>query len=221
MLQITEEKLLLEKDIREGLITHVEVLDSVKHMQLLPDIDMATTQQVADFYGVGVEAIKAVVFDHKDELLADGYATKTGREVKSLYAFFKKGNKIVSKRGHFLVETENGFVRMTNRSNGLFPKRAILRVGMLLRDSVVAKEVRNQLLNIEENAHYSIKTAEMDNELSLIEIEIGKAIISGDANLILTAMLKLDKYRKQEIERLEDELIAMGESLVWFTHYSE
>ena len=32
----------------------------------------------------------------------------------------------------------------------LFPKRAILRMGMLLRDSEVAKEVRTQLLNITE-----------------------------------------------------------------------
>jgi len=36
------------------------------------------------------------------------------------------------------------------RGSYLFPKRAILRTGMLLKKSEIAEEVRTQLLNIEE-----------------------------------------------------------------------
>ena len=37
---------------------------------------------------------------------------------------------------------------LPNRGMKLFPKRAILRVGMLLRDSEIAKEIRTRLLDI-------------------------------------------------------------------------
>ncbi|MCC2363915.1 Bro-N domain-containing protein [Bacillus cereus] len=50
----------------------------------------------------------------------------------------------------------------------LFPKRAILRVGMLLRDSEVAKEVRTQLLNIKENTVTDVKTYEIDYEQEVL-----------------------------------------------------
>ncbi|PDY07989.1 hypothetical protein COM83_33620, partial [Bacillus cereus] len=57
----------------------------------------------------------------------------------------------------------------------LFPKRAILRVGMLLRDSEVAKEVRNQLLNIEEHTATEVKTYEIDYEQQL-HLKLGQAV---------------------------------------------
>ena len=51
-------------------------------------------------------------------------------------------------RGYFKADGQ----KFANRSNLLFPKRAILNVGMLLRDSAVAKEVRNRLLDIVHDA---------------------------------------------------------------------
>ena len=45
-----------------------------------------------------------------------------------------------------------GLSSKTQRSLRLIPRRAILRIGMLLRDSHVAKTVRSYLLNVEEEA---------------------------------------------------------------------
>ena len=45
-----------------------------------------------------------------------------------------------------------------NRGLKIFPRRAILRIDMLLRDSSVAREVRTQLLNIEEKTSDDVKT---------------------------------------------------------------
>ncbi|MGE1009234.1 hypothetical protein [Bacillus cereus] len=59
--------------------------------------------------------------------------------------------------------------------SNIFPKRAILRVGMLLRDSEVAKEVRTQLLNIEEHTAAEVKTYEIDYEQDL-HLKLGQAI---------------------------------------------
>ena len=53
---------------------------------------------------------------------------------------------------------------MINRGLKVFPQRAIPRIGMLLRDSDVAKEVRTQLLNIEEKASGETKTHDIDEE---------------------------------------------------------
>lgn len=116
------------------------------------------------------------------------------------------GTKIINKRGHFLVETADGYVKMANRSNGLFPKRAILRVGMLLRDSEVAKEVRTQLLNIEEKAPEVIKKAEVDTELSLIKESMADAIISGDMTKYIEATVKLNAYKDRYTKQVEAKL---------------
>ncbi|MDG4655875.1 hypothetical protein P6P90_00860 [Ectobacillus antri] len=108
-------------------------------MLLLPNLEMATRKQVADFYKVEEYTIENLFIKHRKELVEDGYITKTGKELKNLLTLRNKGIEIKNTVGCFLIETEAGFVKMANRSNGLFPKRAILRVGMLLRDSEVAK----------------------------------------------------------------------------------
>lgn len=51
---------------------------------MLPELEMATTSQVADFYEVPMQAIKSLVTDKKDELTADGYITKYGKEIKDI-----------------------------------------------------------------------------------------------------------------------------------------
>lgn len=138
---------------RDKLVERVEALDKVKQLFLLPELEMATTQQVADFYGVSLDTIKWVVKRNRDELVTDGYNTLTGKESSDLYGDKLSLKKIETQKGKYVVTLRNNIeVSFSNRSNGFFPKRAILRVGMLLRDSEVAKEVRTQLLNIEESA---------------------------------------------------------------------
>lgn len=44
-------------------------------------------------------------------------------------------------------------ITINNRGLKAFSRRAVLRIGMLLQQSDVAKEVRTQLLNIEEKLH--------------------------------------------------------------------
>ena len=49
----------------DNLVNRVEVLDKVKDLLLLPELEMATTSQVADFYEVPMQAIKSLVTDKK------------------------------------------------------------------------------------------------------------------------------------------------------------
>ncbi|KXY02288.1 hypothetical protein P7D05_23810 [Bacillus paranthracis] len=125
--------------------------EKVKELLLLPNLEVATTKQVAEFYDVPLETIKTVVKDNKEELKTDGYITMPGIEIRDILDSNKLSlSKIKPRKGHFAVRTETGEVKIAYRSTAMFPKRAILRVGMLLKGSEVAKEVRTQLLNIEE-----------------------------------------------------------------------
>ncbi|PHF25522.1 hypothetical protein COF79_15240 [Bacillus toyonensis] len=130
---------------RDKLVERVEVLDKVKQLFLLPELEMATTQQVADFYGVNKKVIDNLVLKNKDEITGDGYKVIDGKDLVNL---LKRSTKIENMKGYVLIDGN----KVGYGSNGFFPKRAILRVGMLLRDSEVAKEVRTQLLNVEESA---------------------------------------------------------------------
>ncbi|RHW08275.1 hypothetical protein B7P27_14605 [Bacillus cereus] len=143
---------------RDSLVERVEVLEKVKDLLLLPELEMATTQQVADFYEIKYQTLTSLIEDRRDELVSDGYKTLPGKELVNL---LKRSAKIESMKGYVLIDGN----KVGYRSNGLFPKRAILRVGMLLRDSEVAKEVRTQLLNIEEHTATEVKTYEIDYEM--------------------------------------------------------
>ncbi|WP_176522706.1 hypothetical protein [Bacillus wiedmannii] len=154
---------------RDNLVNRVEVLEKVKNLLLLPELEVATTQQVADFYGVDLQAIKNVVGRNREELEYDGYKTSSGKEIREKLDGFKmKLSKIEPRLGHFVVIYKGEETRIAYRNVALFPKRAILRVGMLLRDSEVAKEVRTQLLNIEENTVADVKTYEIDYEVKFL-----------------------------------------------------
>lgn len=128
------------KQMREELISKVDVLDKVKSLILLPATEFATTRQVAEYYQVGIEAVKSIRFNNYDELLSDGIKEFSSKELKEFLV--KSLHDITNHRGYFTCSGE----KFSNGKTLLFTKRAILRVGMLLRDSEVAKEVRDLLL---------------------------------------------------------------------------
>ncbi|AEJ44358.1 hypothetical protein TC41_2459 [Alicyclobacillus acidocaldarius subsp. acidocaldarius Tc-4-1] len=125
--------LLLEvRELRDRLADRTDVLEKVKALTLLPDDLHATVALVASYYEVPKKAIDSLILDHRDELEQDGLRTISGAELIS----FK----------------EMGVVPKNTASLTIVPRRAILRIGMLLRDSQVAKTVRTYLLNVEEEA---------------------------------------------------------------------
>ncbi|GAA0663225.1 hypothetical protein GCM10010193_13240 [Kitasatospora atroaurantiaca] len=118
--------------MRGTLVGRTEALDKVKALRLLPDGVHVTTRMVADYFGVHEEAVNSVVRRHREELRESGMALLKGADLQD-----------------FLV------VNMTTRKSpgrGLtvFPRRAVLNVAMLLRDSEVARQVRAHLLDLAE-----------------------------------------------------------------------
>lgn len=136
---INESALLESKTLRDGVLERADVLDRVKALSLLPDGMHVTTAMVAAYFEVGLKAIESLVLDHREELVASGYRVLTGPELTS----FKEVSGIQSR----------------SRSLALYPRRAVLNVAMLLRDSEVARQVRVYLLDME----YLARTQPVDN----------------------------------------------------------
>jgi hypothetical protein len=124
-----EAALLESRALRDSVRNRTDSLDRVKALILLPDDIHVTTSMVADYFEVGVEAVKSLVKDHRRELTANGYRILAGQELRS----FK----------------DLSGIHPRTPSLALFSRRTVLNVAMLLQDSPVAREVRVHLLDTE------------------------------------------------------------------------
>lgn len=179
---MNENQLLEQKELREELIGRIEVLDKVKELILLPYGDSMTMDMVADYYEVGREAINSLVKDNRDEISEDGYTILESEQLKSFKNFCQ--------------------IKSRARSIAVFPRRAILRVGMLLRDSEIAKQVRTTLLNMADNKNtIQEETTKIDKNKELM-LEV---IFAKTDNERLIALNNLNRYQEEEKERIESE----------------
>ncbi|TDC76217.1 restriction endonuclease [Streptomyces hainanensis] len=172
-----ESDLLASRELRGRVLDRVDVLDKVKTLRLLPDGLHVTTRMVAEFYEVDREAVKKVVIRHRGELVESGLRVLEGLELQR----FKRDNL-----------SPNPGLPQPRRSLTLYPRRAVLNVGMLLRDSVVARQVRSYLLDTEAVARVPAGGEPVDN-------------------FPLRALHELERY----VERVVDErMVAVAEESV-------
>lgn len=193
-----EIELMENKEMRDSLVERLGVLDKVGSLLLLDELQMATTEQVAKYFStptkeVTVDVIKMCVANNREEVESDGYLLETKENLLSKNILLK------TKRGGFNILDDNGEVIASGSNKGiaLFPKRAILRIAMFLRDSEIAKEIRTQLLNVVETV------AEVNDELLVGEIDKEK-------QLLMNIM-----FAKNETERA----IAVNEHLQYVERY--
>lgn len=197
----TNTNLVTNKELREELIGKVEVLDKVGTLLLLDELDMATVEMVAEYYGVTVEVVKMCVKNNRDEIENDGY-----KVWKKLDFNESKINLLSSTKTNFTVGLGESELVVSNRGIALFPKRAILRIGMLLRDSEVAKEVRTQLLNVVEvvkENNDEMLTQEIDKEKQLY-MNIMFATNETERAIAINEHLKYMNRYKEKAKRYEE-----------------
>jgi len=136
----------------------VDVLDKVKALALLPDGTHADIAIVASYYEVDYEAVESVVRRNREELTENGMRVLRGEEYREF------------------VTVNLTDANPKARSLTVFSRRAILNVGQLLADSLVAKQVRTYLLDVEEvappeqRATAIEKAAEAEAQLRAIEV---------------------------------------------------
>ena len=205
------EELLISRELRDKCAGRYEVLEKVKALLLIPGTEFATIQQVADYYEVDIETIQKVYQRNKLELDEDGVSLKSRN-------YFLIGNDVQfeNKVGKSIAIFNNGEVlEVPNRGLKVFPQRAVLRVGMLLRDSEIAKEIRTQLLNIGKKASSETKVEDINEEQKLM-LEVGMAYASGDTTAVMIATTKMMDFKNRHIQKLEQDNRGLaGEILEW------
>ncbi|MCR6465306.1 hypothetical protein NXB04_25935 [Bacillus paranthracis] len=144
-----QETFIMDAGVREAYMNRVEVLEQVKGLLLLPKLEVASTKQVADFYEVEVDAINSINRRHREELENDGMTIIKRGNIED-FLNGQSDHIEITPYVATMMDEQGVKYSFNNRGSYVFPRRAILRVGMLLRDSEIAKEVRTQLLNIEE-----------------------------------------------------------------------
>ena len=184
-MNLNQEELLLEsRDMRDSLADQVAVLNKVKGLAMLPDDIHVTVEMAANYYESSSDTVHTIIKRHKSEFIEDGYKTIRGEEL----ALFKMN---IAK----ILELPTKTSQMT-----LLSRRAVLRIGMLLRDSEVAKQIRSYLLNVEETT----RTESPD----IIE----KAVLKTESDLLL-ASAKWQVMAAQEIIDVKQRL-AITEKLL-------
>lgn len=200
-------------NIRDKCVGHYEVLERVKELFLLPDTDLMSINQVAEYYEVSPQWIKDLYTQNKNEIDSDGTKMiKRNHYDGSLL----KTTSVEKKQTSVTYIFDNGqVVTINNRGLKAFSRRAVLRIGMLLQQSDVARRVRDALLDIEEKASPEVKIEDIEEEQSLM-MEVGRAVASGDANAVAIASTNLIAFKNRHIEKLENDNKGLaGEILEW------
>jgi hypothetical protein len=203
-----EAELLENKEKREEMIDRIDILDRVGTLLLLPSTSMARIEQVADYYKVTTRHIKELLATNREELESDGVKIYNAESFISELNFT---NKVIKQKGKFLVKfDEDNIISFAPRGVLLFPKRSILRIGMLLKESPIAQEVRNRLLDIIYDVEKEQPQIINDivNEIrteQAITADIIQAMYEGDyakESQLKTELLGLRTKRINELENI-------------------
>ncbi len=217
---INEAKFAEENEFREKYIDRIEVLGKVKNFFLIPELEVMTTQMVADYFEVDFETIKKIYQRNKNEISADGVFSKKSAEIIKFF----QGHHVPEEKtqGRTVYVVDNVRINIPNAGTKVFSKRAILRIAMLLRDSEVAKEIRTQLLNTFEKVEPAQKIRSIDVEEKLL-MNIARAYVDENLEKFAVANQEYIAYQNRYIKQIEEEKdliqqdnhILAGEILSW------
>ena len=145
--------LLEDKGLRTKNLDKIDMLEKVGTLLMLPELFLATSQQVANFFEVKLATINSAILDNLEELTLNGMETRKGADFIDAYVKSQKNITWKKERANYKVYFNNEEeLNIGGKGIRLFNKRAILNIGMLLRDSEVAKRLRAALLDVVEEA---------------------------------------------------------------------
>lgn len=148
---INQDELLESKELRDKLVSKLEVLEKTKKLILLPSTELMTTKMVAEYFEVSQEVIRDNIRRNKDEITENGMKMMSYGEIKEI------------------INSENiSHLKISRQGTNIFSKRAVLNIAMLLRDSEVAKKVRTTLLDQQEEMTDEQKVKSITEEEQLL-----------------------------------------------------
>lgn len=204
---------MLDSETRKALAGRIEVLDKVKALVLMPKINLVTLAQIADYCDVLYDTAKKCLLRNRAEIEEDGAKKYTVRDAEVW-----KGQDVPSKNYRGRVEYDLGDGVTLSIPNGgiyLFSKRAVLRFGMLLQGSEVAREVRTQLLNIFDQASEEQRLADLEDERE-IYMRYARAALDGSKEDPISAAKDAFDFKNRHIMKLQkDNKILAGKIVTW------
>lgn len=211
-MNITANDLINDKEAREKLVERVEVLDRVKDILLIPGTDVATITEIADFYKVSVDSIQKIYQRNTTEIDMDGIHVVSAKELIGLKCPI---SRIINKtQFKTVISYENGKeLTIPNRGIKVFPRRAILRIGMMVQDSEEADELRTQLLNIEEKVSAEQKIEDILSEEQLL-LNVGRAYATKDVNELIMATSEYNRFQNRRIAGLQESNRALANGIL-------
>ncbi len=125
---------------------------------------VTTTEEIASYYEVESSVVRHASKKHREEFLTDGW-----REIKG-----SSNLKALRSIGSEVFSLPSATTRVA-----IWTPRAALRLGMLLRDSEVAKAVRTSLLNAVEKVipaqAEELERLRLENQNLHLQLEVAKA----------------------------------------------
>lgn len=113
---------------------------------------IATTGQIADFYEVPEDTVQTAIKTNRDEFESDGLKVLRGKDLKDVVSLF---------------DTTSKAPRLT-----IWTPRAALRLGMLLRDSAIAKQIRTLLIEmVAQGGGQSSSARELELQIELQKLK--------------------------------------------------
>lgn len=220
---MVEKQFIDDRELRDIYVGHYDVLERVKRLLLLPDKETASVKQIAEYYStyrtdeekakgqndiiISEDTIQKIYQRNKEEFAKDGVLVKKSSD-------FLNWTKCPSQRGSVTMLFQDGqTLTISNAGIKTFPKRAILRIGMLLTGSEVSSEIRTQLLNIEEKTSSETKLKDIDEEQNLM-LNVGMAYASGNIEAVMKATTEYNAFQNRHIERLENDNKALAEGIL-------
>lgn len=149
-----------------------EILGKVKTLMfaVVNGSQLVLTDQVADFYECPGSTVRSLLSAHRDEFESDGLQTTRGKDFKDVRRETQRtSNKVITTRAHHAIT---------------WTPRSVLRLGMLLTQSEIAKGVRTTLLNFVEYAGGMEPQLDgEDKEIAKLKLQIELAKLTKDVRL--------------------------------------
>lgn len=220
-------ELIENEQLRTLLGEQTELLDVVGHLKLIPTLECATHEQVSEYYGVNRSTLERLYrSQYHDELIMCGVQDCNGKELQK--HFNTRNIPHTNHVGHFIAN-DSKYSYGTFR---IYTKRTILRMGMLLPQSEVAKQLRNKLMSIRYTIELSesinnieqkstrcinIDNPKMDEERQL-RLERVEAELNGDVNKVSVINTKLFNLKTKKLNRLKEQTNTMLEEITETTN---
>ncbi len=125
------------------------LLNRVKQLYIIPQLDCLTLKQIADYFEVSTNVIAKTYLQNKKEFNNAGVCLKYPSDFK-IFSENPRVKSFIRQESGNLVFNVNKDTKIVIPNKGIFcfSKRAVVLMGMLLDGSRVASEFRNQLLNL-------------------------------------------------------------------------